>query len=81
MPTKTNQPDAAATIETTVAGRGNQPLWTIADLAAYLKVPEQTIYDWRVKGFGPKAVRMGKSLRWRPAAVEAWIESLEDAAA
>jgi hypothetical protein len=31
----------------------HDPLWTTADVAAFLSVPVQTIYDWRTRGYGP----------------------------
>ena len=31
-----------------------EPLITIDELAAYLGLPKQTIYDWRVQGRGPR---------------------------
>lgn len=77
MGTNTNQP--VSKIGDAVAV--GEHLWKVEDLAVYLGVDKQTIYDWRVKGYGPKAVRLGKYLRWRPATVEAWIASVEETAA
>lgn len=53
-------------------------LWTVDDVAGYLRVPVQTLYSWRVKGYGPRGRRMGKHLRYRPEDVEAWFERLHD---
>jgi excisionase family DNA binding protein len=53
-------------------------LWSVKDLAAYLDVPVQTIYQWRKRGYGPPGRRMGKHVRFRPADVERWIDSLGD---
>ena len=44
-------------------------LWGIDDVAKYLGVPKQTIYSWRQSGYGPKAIRVGKHLRWRHSVV------------
>jgi len=33
---------------------------SIDDLAGYLGVPVTTIYDWRVSGKGPCAIRVGR---------------------
>lgn len=52
------------------------PLWTVQDLAEYLGVPVETIYTWRTKGYGPPGRRVGKYLRYRPAEVEAWLDSI-----
>lgn len=57
------------------------PLWTVEDVAAYLQVPVQTLYFWRQRGTGPQARKMGKYLRYRPADVVAWFDSLGDPAA
>jgi predicted DNA-binding transcriptional regulator AlpA len=54
------------TTETTT-GRGLEPLMNIEELAEYLGVPVATIYDWRVPGTGPCAIRRaGGSTRRRP---------------
>ena len=48
-----------------------EPLWTPIDVATYLGVPVQTLYQWRRKGFGPPARRIGRHLRYEPNAVRA----------
>ncbi|HEY0640938.1 MAG TPA: helix-turn-helix domain-containing protein [Pseudonocardiaceae bacterium] len=50
-------------------------------MSAYLKVPVQTIYQWRTKGYGPPGRRVGKHLRFRADAVRAWFDSQADEAA
>ncbi|MFD6400841.1 helix-turn-helix transcriptional regulator [Nocardia sp. NPDC060249] len=55
-------------------------LWSIDVLADYLGVPKDTIYEWRKSGLGPRAIKVGKSLRWRPKTVELWLDSHEEAA-
>lgn len=55
-------------------------LWDIDDLAAYLKIPKPTIYEWRKKGYGPPAIRLGKRLRYDPIAVREWLASVNEAA-
>lgn len=49
------------------------PLMTIDELAAYLNVRPATIRAWRLNGTGPTPIRVGGSLRWRQADVDAWI--------
>ena len=51
------------------------PLIGIEELAAYLGLPKQTIYDWRVDGKGPRAYRFGKRLRFAVGDVREWMES------
>lgn len=48
-------------------------LWDIRDVSAFLRVPVATIYQWRVRGEGPPATRMGKHLRFEPGLVRAWV--------
>ena len=48
-------------------------LWTAQDVAAYLTVPIATLYQWRYLGTGPTAYRVGRHLRYEPAAVLAWL--------
>jgi DNA-binding transcriptional MerR regulator len=57
------------------------PLWTVQDVADYLRVPVQTLYSWRTQGYGPPARRMGKYLRYRPEDVMSWLDHLDDRAA
>ena len=52
-------------------------LWSVQDLATYLGVPVQTIYRWRKHRYGPPGRGMGKHVRYRPADVERWIDSLD----
>ena len=49
-------------------------LWTIQDLADYLDVPVNTLYQWRTKGYGPEGRRIGKYVRYRAQDVETWVE-------
>jgi excisionase family DNA binding protein len=51
-------------------------LWTVDDVAEYLGVPVNTLYDWRTKGYGPAGRRVGKYLRYKAADVIAWFEAL-----
>jgi predicted DNA-binding transcriptional regulator AlpA len=50
-----------------------EPLWTVHDVSAFLAVPVGTLYQWRHRGLGPPAVRLGKHLRYQAAAVRAWV--------
>ncbi|MFI0789516.1 helix-turn-helix domain-containing protein [Streptomyces lydicus] len=44
------------------------------DIAVMFKVPKETVYQWRKKRIGPPGFRVGKHLRYDPAAVRAWTE-------
>jgi excisionase family DNA binding protein len=51
----------------------DEPLHDLAWLAAYLDKPKQTIYDWRYRGIGPPAYKVGTTLRWRKSEVDQWL--------
>lgn len=53
---------------------GNR-LLTIDQAAEYLAIPKATIYTWRTRrtGFGPRAVKIGGSLRYRQSDLDQWI--------
>jgi excisionase family DNA binding protein len=60
---------------------------TIDEAAVYLTVPKATLYTWRTRraGFGPRAVKFGRCLRYRRSDLDAWVaehvESMGDIAA
>ncbi|WP_405787296.1 helix-turn-helix domain-containing protein [Streptomyces sp. NBC_01367] len=45
---------------------------TPEDLASMFVVPIETIYGWRKKRTGPPGFRVGRHIRYDPAAVRAW---------
>ena len=56
---------------------------TPEDLVAMFSLPSvETVYAWRRKRIGPPAIRIGKYLRYDPAAVHAWAreQTARDAA-
>jgi predicted DNA-binding transcriptional regulator AlpA len=52
-------------------------LLTPPALAGQLDVTERTLSEWRITGRGPAFIRLGKTVRYRSAAVEAWLLSQE----
>lgn len=56
-------------------------LWGVRDVAAYLGVPVQTVYQWRTTGYGPKGARVGRWVKYRPDDVRAWVADLGKASA
>lgn len=52
-----------------------EQLLTIGQLAAFLNITTQTLYDWRSEGKGPVAIKVGALVRYRLADVEAWLEA------
>jgi excisionase family DNA binding protein len=55
------------------------PWWTPAEVAAYLRVPVETLYTWRKRHVGPPAARVGRHLRYDPAVVRAWLRQRQAA--
>ncbi|WP_149181354.1 helix-turn-helix domain-containing protein [Streptomyces sp. TRM49041] len=55
---------------------------TPEDLASLLAVPIETVYGWRKKRTGPPGFRVGRHVRYDPAALRDWIarQSALDAA-
>lgn len=46
-------------------------------LAERLGTTERSLSEWRIKGRGPKFIRVGRSVRYRPEAVDEWLLSQE----
>lgn len=44
-----------------------------ATLAARLGTTERSLSEWRITGRGPKFIRVGRSPRYRPEAVDEWL--------
>jgi excisionase family DNA binding protein len=57
---------------------GLEQLLDINELAAYLRVPVSTIYEWRMKGRAPRAHRYGKHLTFAVSDVRAWVEAQKE---
>jgi excisionase family DNA binding protein len=63
-----------------MAERGAEALATVGEVAAYLRVPPKTVYQWRYSGLGPPAYRVGRHLRFRWEDVEVWLSKRGDPA-
>jgi predicted site-specific integrase-resolvase len=50
---------------------GTGQLATLAEVAAFLQVPAKTLHRWRSIGEGPRALKVGRHLRYRWRDVEA----------
>jgi hypothetical protein len=44
-----------------------------ATLAYGLGSTQRTLSEWRIRGTGPAYIRVGRSVRYRPEAVDAWL--------
>jgi excisionase family DNA binding protein len=51
----------------------SEALWTTDDVAERLKIPAGTLRRWRREGQGPPFVRLGRHVRYDPAAVRRWL--------
>lgn len=47
------------------------------ELARDLGTTERTLSEWRIRGTGPAFIRVGRSVRYRPEAVDAWLLAQE----
>jgi len=59
-------------VEERAAGR----MWSVEDLSDFLQVPVKTLYQWRLRGYGPKGRRVGKYVRYKESDVVEWVDSL-----
>jgi excisionase family DNA binding protein len=49
-------------------------LMTPNEISTYWKVPKSTLYRWHSLGIGPRAIKVGKHLRYRCGEVERWLD-------
>ena len=49
-------------------------LLSVDEVAEFLGIPVATLYQWRHKGAGPDAYRVGRHLRYDPVAVRSWLD-------
>lgn len=54
------------------------PLLTIDQVAHWLGKPKNTLYAWHSRGRGPRAIRVGNTLRYRRGEVERWLDAHTD---
>ena len=62
----------------TVPRGGLEPLMSIDALSELLGVPIKTIKDWRTKGEGPVAYKIGNHVRYARSDVHAWLEQCRE---
>jgi excisionase family DNA binding protein len=51
---------------------------TTTEVSEMLGIPLDTLYAWRHRGLGPRGYRVGRYVRYRPSAVESWLEEQAD---
>jgi excisionase family DNA binding protein len=57
------------------ASRGIGELITSQQLAEVLGIPLATVYQWRMRGTGPRAIKVGKHVRYRVSDVADWLDA------
>jgi excisionase family DNA binding protein len=50
-------------------------LWTLAETAEYVGVPEWTVRSWIAKGTAPRSFKVGKYRKFKRQDVDAWLET------
>lgn len=53
-------------------------LLSAQEVADFLGVPLTTLYQWRTKGTAPRAVKVGRHLRFRQVDLDAWCNRNAD---
>lgn len=56
-----------------------EPVLSMSELAARLRVSVQTLYDLRSQGRGPRGFRVGRELRFRLSEIDSWLARMEEA--
>lgn len=57
---------------------GYDPLLTIEEVSEWLGIPRGTLYQWRTRKQGPRAIKVGGALRYRRTEVEAYLDQHTD---
>jgi len=52
-------------------------LWNTKEVSARLGIQEQTLALWRTQATGPKYLKIGRCVRYRPGDVLSWLEEQE----
>lgn len=73
-------PDAHLKCMSTHHLEGLDQLISIDELSDYLGVPVKTIYDWRLTGHGPCAIRVGRHLKYAIPDVREWLATQRESA-
>ncbi len=51
------------------------PLVSSNELAGELGIPVKTLAEWRSRRIGPSYVRVGRHVRYRREAIDAWLDT------
>lgn len=61
-----------------LSAAGLEPMLTTTELAAYLGVNAQAIYDLRNHGRGPAGVRVGREIRFTVSDIKVWLHGIHE---
>lgn len=53
-------------------------LLSMRELADLVGVSYATVRQWRARGSGPRGIRVGRHVRFRPDDIDAWLERNAD---
>jgi DNA-binding transcriptional MerR regulator len=57
----------------------SEELFTLAEVAALLRIPPATLRYWRHLGAGPRSFRVGKHVRYYRGDVQTWLRTQRNA--
>jgi len=60
-------------------GRAYDPLLTVDQVSDWLGVPKGTLYQWRSRSRGPRAIKVGNGIRYRRSEIENYLDHHTDA--
>ena len=58
---------------------GYDPLLTVDQVSDWLGVPKGTLYQWRSRCCGPRAIKVGNGIRYRRSEIETYLDLHTDA--
>ncbi len=50
----------------------------VPEVAEWIGVPVATVRVWRHRGIGPRSIKCGRWVKYRPSDVERWLDSQSD---
>ncbi len=63
----------------TTDGPAYDPLLTVDQVSDWLGVPKGTLYQWRSRRRGPRAIKVGNGIRYRRSEIERFLDLHTDA--
>ena len=57
---------------------GLESMLSTRELAEHIGVAPQAIYDLRTAGRGPRAIHVGRELRYRVSEIQAWLDRMSE---